>query len=474
MIETTADASRTLEILLVGDDVKVQAAARDALSSAGHRVTSASTEAKARSLLGARVFDVVISDVNLKSGDGLAIFRHVHATSPATDVILMTAFGTVADAVAALKEGAYDYVVKPFDIEIIGVRLARIAERRRLAEELAAARAAAARAPETPIIGRTPAMIRLTERIGTMAMSDAAVLITGETGTGKELVAHSLHERSPRAAKPFVAVNCAAFPETLLEAELFGYERGAFTGATTKREGRFKAADGGTLFIDEVAEMPVSAQVKVLRVLQDGVVEPLGTNKPTHVDVRVITATHRNLKERIAQGVFREDLYYRLKVLDIAIPPLRDRRGDIPLLVDHFLHRSHRPGAAIPVISPRAWAALGQYPFPGNVRELEHAIEHAVVLAQGKEIDLDHLPSEVAGTLSKPGGDGARRTLAQATLEFEREFLIRALALEGGKKARVAENLGISRKNLWEKLKAHGITDPDPDRDLDASGEHSA
>ena len=469
-----ASVSRILEILLVGDDVKVQAAARDALGSAGHRVTTASTEAKARSLLAARVFDVVISDVNLKSGDGLAIFRHVHATSPATDVILMTTFGTVADAVAALKEGAYDYVVKPFDIEIIGVRLARIAERRRLAEELAAARAAAARAPETPIIGRTPAMIRLTERIGTMAMSDAAVLITGETGTGKELVAHSLHERSPRAAQPFVAVNCAAFPETLLEAELFGYEKGAFTGATTKREGRFKAADGGTLFIDEVAEMPVSAQVKVLRVLQDGVVEPLGTNKPTHVDVRVITATHRNLKDRIAQGVFREDLYYRLKVLDIAIPPLRDRRGDIPLLVDHFLHRSHRPGAAIPVISPRAWAALGQYPFPGNVRELEHAIEHAVVLAQGKEIDIEHLPSEVAGTLSKPGAEGARRTLAQATLEFEREFLIRALALEGGKKARVAESLGISRKNLWEKLKAHGITDPDPDRDQDASGEHSA
>ncbi len=452
-----------LEILLVDDDAEIRDAAGIALRAAGHRVTLASTEAKARALLESRVFDVVISDVNLKNGDGLAIFRHVHATSPATDVILMTAYGTVADAVGALKEGAYDYVMKPFDIEVIGLRLERIGERRRLAAELASARASA-RLPETTIIGRVPAMIRLTERIGTVAASDASVLITGETGTGKELVAHSLHERSPRAAKPFIAVNCAAFPETLLEAELFGYERGAFTGATTRRDGRFKAADGGTLFIDEVAEMPVTAQVKVLRVLQDGVLEPLGTNKATRVDVRVITATHRNLKERIAQGLFREDLYYRLKVLDIAIPPLRERRGDIPLLVDHFLHRSHRPGAAVPVVSPRAWAALGQYSFPGNVRELEHAIEHAVVLSQGKEIDIEHLPSEISGTPGlNPGTEGAQRTLARATLEFEREFLLRALTLSGGRKARAAESLGISRKNLWEKLKVHGISDPEPE-----------
>ncbi|MBI3724158.1 sigma-54-dependent Fis family transcriptional regulator [bacterium] len=453
-----------LEILLVGDQAKTQTAAKNALSAAAHRVTVASTEARARSLLDSRVFDVVISDVNMKKGDGLALFRHVHAISPATDVILMTDYGTVADAVAALKEGAYDYVMKPFDIDVIGLRLERIAERRRLAEELASAREAAARVPETPIIGRTPSMARLTERIGTMAASDAAVLITGETGTGKELVAHSLHERSPRAAKPFVAVNCAAFPETLLEAELFGHERGAFTGASRKREGRFKAAHGGTLFIDEVAEMPVTAQLKLLRVLEDGVVEPLGTNEAIHVDVRVITATHRNLKERIAQGIFREDLYYRLKVLDIAIPPLRERRGDLPLLVQHFLLRSHRPGAAIPVISPRAWAALGQYSFPGNVRELEHCVEHAVVLAQGKEIDIDHLPSEIAGTAAPDQGpDGSLRSLAQAAHEFEREYLVRALTLAGGKKALAAKTLGISRKNLWEKLKAHGISDPEPE-----------
>jgi DNA-binding NtrC family response regulator len=464
-VGTLAAEHRTaLDILLVGDEAQVQTSAGGTLTAAGHRVTLAATEARARALLEASVFDVVIADVNLKKGDGLAVFRHVHATSPATDVILMTDYGKVADAVAALKEGAYDYVMKPFDIDIIGLRLAHIAERRRLADELTLARAATARLPETSIIGRTPAMVRLTERIGTMAASDASVLITGETGTGKELVAHSLHDRSPRAAKPFVAVNCAAFPEALLEAELFGHERGAFTGAATKREGRFKAADGGTLFIDEVAEMPLTAQVKVLRVLQDGIVEPLGTNKSTHVDVRVITATHRNLKERIAQGLFREDLYYRLKVLDVAIPPLRERRGDLPLLVDHFLRRHHRPGAAIPVISPGAWAALGQYAFPGNVRELEHAIEHAVVLAQGREIGVEHLPSDIGGSAAlNPASSGSLRTLAEASNEFEREYLLRALALSSGKKARAAEALGISRKNLWEKLKAHGISDPEPE-----------
>jgi DNA-binding NtrC family response regulator len=446
-----------LEILFVDDDAGVRASGGGALRSLGHRVTTASTEARALSLLGSRAFDVVISDVRLKDGDGLAVFRGAHATQPATVVILITAYGTVRDAVAALKEGAYDYVLKPLDIDVMAIHLERIAERRRLGEELASARAASL--VETRLVGRTPGMLRLLDRIGTIAASEASVLITGESGTGKELVAHSLHERSARASKRFVAVNCAAFPETLLEAELFGHEKGAFTGATSRREGRFKAADGGTLFIDEVAEMPVSAQVKLLRVLQDGVVEPLGTNEAIHVDARVITATHRNLKERIAQGLFREDLYYRLKVLDIAIPPLRDRRGDLPFLVQHFLLRFQSPSGSLPVISPGAWAALSQYDFPGNVRELEHAVEHAAVLAQGKEIQLEHLPAEIAGTAALiEGPRGSLRSLAVAIHEFEREYLLRALTLAEGKKARAAASLGISRKSLWEKLKAHGVS----------------
>ena len=455
-----AEALSPLEILFVDDEASIRDAAGEALRGSGHHVTTAATEARALSLFQSHVFDVVISDVSLKKGNGLSIFRSVHASSPATAVILITGFGMVSDAVAALKEGAYDYVTKPFDMDVMEIHLGRIAERLRLSKELASARAVAAGTPDTPLVGRTPGMVRLIERINTMAGSDASVLITGETGTGKELVAHSLHERSPRAAKPFVAINCAAFPETLLEAELFGHEKGAFTGAASRRDGRFKAAHGGTLFIDEVAEMPLSVQVKLLRVLEDWLVEPLGTNEAIKVDVRVLTATHRNLRERIAQGLFREDLFYRLKVLDIAIPPLRERRGDLPLLVHHFLLRSHGEGAAVPVLSPQAWAALSQYSFPGNVRELEHAVEHAVVLAQGKEIQLEHLPEEIAGTVALDArAETAVRPLAVALHEFEREYLLRALALAGGKKARAAAALGISRKNLWEKLKAHGVSD---------------
>jgi DNA-binding NtrC family response regulator len=449
-----------LDVLLVEDDGALRAAIGQGLRALGHRVTAAATEPQALALLETQTFDAVIADVNLQKGSGLSLFRHVNLTFPAIKVILMTGFGSVTDAVTALKEGAYDYVTKPFDIEVMSIRLDRISERRRLDAELAAALATPAQETKTRIIGRTPAMVRLSARIDTIAASDASVLITGESGTGKELVAHRLHELSARAEKPFVAVNCAAFPESLLEAELFGYEKGAFTGAAKKRDGRFKAADGGTLFLDEVAEMPVMAQVKLLRVLQDGALEPLGTNDAIQVDVRVITATHRNLKERIAQGLFREDLYYRLKVLDVAIPPLRERRGDLPVLVAHFLRSSIRPGAPVPVISPRAWMALSHYAFPGNVRELGHAIEHAVVLAQGGAIDLEHLPTEIVGhNAPSPRRDGALPTLAVAAKEFEREYLRRALTLSDGKKAIAAESLGISRKNLWEKLKSHEMPD---------------
>jgi transcriptional regulator with PAS, ATPase and Fis domain len=302
-------------------------------------------------------------------------------------------------------------------------------------------------------------MLRLSDRVETIAQSDAPVLITGESGTGKELIARTLHERSTRAAKPFIAVNCAAFPETLLEAELFGHERGAFTGAVKRRDGRFKAADGGTLLLDEIAEVPLPAQAKLLRVLQEGTVEPLGTNESTRVDVRIISATHRNLRERIKDGRFREDLYYRLNVLDIEIPPLRERRGDLPLLLQYFLNKFTQPGKQSPSISPRAWAVLSQYPFPGNVREFAHAVEHAVVLAGGGEIDVEHLPAGIAGGPegSATPGSASLRSLGSALKEFEREYLLRALAQAGGKKMKAAEILGISRKNLWEKLRLHGI-----------------
>jgi DNA-binding NtrC family response regulator len=454
---TASAAGSGLEVLLADPEAAVRAKAGKALRAAGHRVTTASTHARALSLLETRVFDVVIADLAPHDGDGLELLRRVHSAVPSTDVILIARESTIASAVAALKDGATDYVTKPLDLEVLTFRLERIEERRRLARS--AARSAAAPEPAMPIVGRTPAMMRLSERIGVLAASDAPVLIVGETGTGKELVAHSLHERGPRASRPFVAVNCAAFPEALLEAELFGHEAGAFTGAAKRRDGRFAAADGGTLFIDEVAEMPVTAQVKLLRVLEDGAVEPLGTNRRVKVDVRVVAATHRNLAERIAQGLFRQDLYYRLKVLDVVIPPLRERRADLPVLVDHFLRRRLPSNASRPPIAPRAWAALTHYSFPGNVRELEHALEHALVLSQGKVIDLEHLPAEISGAVSLTSSrGGAMLPLTLATKQFEREYLLRALAFAGGKRVRAARLLDISRKNLWEKLRAHGIS----------------
>ena len=291
----------------------------------------------------------MLCDIRLPRIDGLTLFRRVRQESPGTDVILITAHAAVADAVAALKEGAYDYITKPFDIDEIILQMERIGVQRALKRELEQARAELSQRKAgtngaRAIIGRSPPMLRLSDRVETIAQSDAPVLITGESGTGKELIARTLHERSRATSKPFIAVNCAAFPETLLEAELFGHERGAFTGAVKRRDGRFKAADGGTLLLDEVAEVPLPAQAKLLRVLQEGTVEPLGTNEVTRVDVRIISATHRNLRERIREGKFREDLYYRLNVLDIEIPPLRERRGDLPLLLQYFLNKFTPPG----------------------------------------------------------------------------------------------------------------------------------
>jgi DNA-binding NtrC family response regulator len=449
-----------LDILLVDDEPDFRMLVGDALRDAGHRVTLASNGAEGLTLISSNVFDVMICDIRLPKVDGLTLFRRVRQESPGTDVILITAHAAVSDAVAALKEGAYDYITKPFDVDEIILQMERIAAQRALKRELEQARAELSqRKSGSAIIGRSPPMLRLLDRIDTIAQSDAPVLITGESGTGKELVARTLHERSVRRGKPFIAVNCAAFPETLLEAELFGHERGAFTGAVKRRDGRFKAADGGTLLLDEIAEVPLPAQAKLLRVLQEGTVEPLGTNESTHVDVRIISATHRNLRERIKENRFREDLYYRLNVLDIEIPPLRERRGDLPLLLQYFLARFTPAGKPTPSISPRAWAVLSQYQFPGNVREFAHAIEHAVVLAGGGEIDVEHLPAGITGAAEggSGGAPGNLRSLGSALREFEKEYLLRALAQAGGKKMKAAEILGISRKNLWEKLRLHGI-----------------
>ena len=454
-----------LRVLLVDDEPSIRLSVGDALRAAGHTVRVASDGAEGLAAVSKERPDVIVTDIRMPKLDGLSLFREIRKEHPEVDVILATAFGEVKDAVEALKDGAADYVTKPFDVDELILRLARIDKERSLHSALAAAREQLSRSGGSSIIGTSSVMARMMERVETFAASDAAVLVLGESGTGKELVARTLHERSPRAAKPFVAVNCAAFPETLIEAELFGHERGAFTGAVKRREGRFKAAHGGTLFLDEVAEVPLPAQAKLLRVLQEGVIEPLGTNQSITVNVRIVSATHRDIKDRIAKGLFREDLYYRLNVLTVAIPPLRDRRNDLPILVEHFL-KKFAPAGSHPVIAPAAWAVLSEYPFPGNVRELEHALQHAVILAKGGEIDVHHFPPALVGTSSDGAPDKSAtviRPLAEALKEFEREYLLRALRLTDGKKAEAAGLLGISRKNLWEKMRAQGIAGPEPD-----------
>ena len=451
-----------LDVLVVDDDQATRLSLAFALTDAGHKVVEASDGEEAIALVAERIFDVAILDVRLPKVDGLTIFRRLRQRSPSTSVILMTAFATVRDAVASLREGAYDYVTKPFDPEEFSLRvIGHIAEHRALRQELEDARQmVASRDAGAPMIGHTPGMQQLIERINTVAHSDAPVLIRGESGTGKELVAHTLHARSPRKGAPFVAVNCAAFPESLIAAELFGHERGA--SAVRRPEGRFQAADGGTLLLDEVEALSLPVQTKLLRVLEEGMIESQGTSTAAvPVNVRIVSATRRDLKALIAEGKFREDLYLRINVLDLSIPPLRERRADMPLLMAHFLRRFF-PGRVPPGIAPRAWAVLMEYAFPGNVRELAHAVERAVVMCNGSEIDLEHLPADIVGpALPSTASDASFRPLGVAMKEFEKQYLQRALRLATGNKGHVAELLGISRKNLGEKLKAYGLSAED-------------
>jgi len=452
----------SLRTLVAEDDSMVRATIVDTLESAGYEVSVARDGHEALEHFADGIYDVLITDIRMPRVDGVSLFHRVKSESPTTAVILMTAHADVGEAVEVLKLGADDYLTKPFDGRELLIRLERFAERLELTRELREARASLRElGPESGLIGRSGIMRALHSRVRTIAPTEATVLILGESGTGKELVARSIHDASARRSGPFIAVNCAAFPVTLIEAELFGHERGAFTGATSRRDGRFHAANGGTLLLDEVGEIPLPVQAKLLRVLQAGQVEPLGGNRAVDVDVRLLCATHRNLKHMIDDGSFRQDLYYRLNVLQLPIAPLRERRGDLPLLVSHFYRRFAKSDAP-PPITPSAWAALANYSFPGNVRELEHAIHHAVILARGGGIDVQHLPVDIVGLHTGERVEGAGvRPLAETLREFERQCLLRALDETNGKKAKAARLLGISRKTLWEKLKSHAITSSD-------------
>jgi two-component system response regulator AtoC len=456
-----------LTVLVVEDELDLCEMIAEALTDEGYDVTSAKDGAEAMAAASATPFDVVLADMRLPRVDGLTLFRRLREERPDTDVIVMTGNAAVADAVAVLKEGAFDYLTKPINLDELGVQLQRLAAFRSLRRDVAAVRTEL-RAPvgsRDQLVGHSPEMLRVIKRMETIAHSDAPVVILGESGTGKELVARALHEGSGRRSRPFIAVNCAAFPDTLIEAERFGHERGAFTDATHRREGRFKAADGGTLFLDEVAELSQAVQAKLLRVLQEGTIEPLGSNETVKVDVRIVSATHRELRARIADGLFREDLYYRINTLDIEIPPLRSRGGDLAVLVQHFIKRFSNPECPTAGITWRAWNALSAYSYPGNVRELMHTIQHAVLLAAGGKIDFEHLPAAIRGDVrgvARPQV-APMAPLGTALKQFERAYLIRALAESNDKKSKAAASLGISRKNLWEKLRMHGIcAPPDP------------
>ncbi len=449
--EVHNEQSEPLAILVAEDESDIAEPIRDVLSEEGHQVSLAFDGAQAMRALQSRRFDLVISDIRLPHVDGLSILHWIQTKSPTTPVILMTAYGSIPEAVSAVQDQAFHYLAKPFDLEKL---LALVGE---IADQRATNRMFHASPPDgiAKIVGNCVQMTALKQQLQVIANVNAAVLIHGESGTGKELVARAIHDASSRNGGPFVAINCAAFPETLFEAELFGHERGAFSGASNRREGRFRAADGGTLFLDEVFELSPSSQAKLLRVLQEGTFQPLGSDTEVSVDVRIISATNADLRGSVVSGKFRSDLFYRLKVLELRVPPLRDRKEDLPFLVGHLIRKATKTGNA-PKISARAWAALRNYEYPGNVRELEHALRHASVLSQGKKIDVVHLPNEFREQNTKvvvqPTAD-----LSTAIADFEKQYLLQILEETKWSRCKAAEKLGISRKNLWEKLKKHNI-----------------
>jgi DNA-binding NtrC family response regulator len=447
-----------VKILVIDDEPLMRITIQDALLAGGYRVIHSETGRDGLAFFRENQADIVITDLKLPDMDGIEILRKVKASSPETQVILITAYGSVDSAVTAMKEGASDYLTKPFAMDELLLIIKRLLRMKQLEEEnLSLRKKVEERFGLEGLVGKSPQMFKVYDLIETVSQTDTTVLIYGESGTGKEMVANAIHLRSPRKDRSFIKVNCAALPETLLETELFGHEKGAFTGALKQRKGRFELADGGTLFFDEIGEVSSSVQVKLLRVLQERQFERVGSNETLSVDVRLICATQRDLKEEVRNGRFREDLYYRLNVVPIALPPLRERRGDILLLSDHFIQKfSRKMGKEIIGLSEDAKALLLKYPFPGNIRELENMVERAIALIGGKTIQVEDLPEEVCGgTTVRSICDKIRasRPLASATKLFEREYIQSVLEKTKGKKGEAADILGISRKTLWEKIK---------------------
>lgn len=441
---------RQIDVLFVDDDAEFREVVASYFRGKRIRWSDAGSAAEALAQLERREFDVVILDMMLPDANGVDLLERIKPEHPESEVILLTGQATVESAVRAMKGGAYDYLTKPFPLKELEAVIEKAYEKRQLEKENTQLRSLLRRAEvEQQMIGRSAAMqevFRLIERAGP---SDKAILIQGESGTGKELVARALHRCSLRADKPLVVINCAALPESLLESELFGHERGAFTGAVAAKPGLFEVADGGTLFIDEIGELPGSLQAKLLRVLEDGSLRRIGSVKERRVDVRLLAATNRNMAEEVKAGRFREDLYYRINVMSLELPPLRERREDIPLLVEHFLGADWQ-------IEPEALQCLLGYDWPGNVRQLINALERAKILADDHIIRARDLPRDVQSVLhSSTTQDVLAETDNLAAIQ--RAKILEVLQREGGNKSRAARALGIDRRKLYRLVEKYGI-----------------
>ena len=439
-------------LLIVDDEPIALANLEHVMARAGYAVTAVGSGAAALERLAESEFDLVLTDLRMEGVDGLAVLRAVRARHPDTEVIVITGFATAESAVEAMREGAFYYVAKPYRLDEVRKVVAEALEKRRLTRENAELRTRlSVYEGDAPIVTQSPAILALVETARRVAPTDCNVLVSGETGTGKELFARHVHDASLRAGGPYVAVNCGALSEDLLANELFGHERGAFTGALASKRGLIESADGGTLFLDEVTEMSPAMQVKFLRVLQEREFLRLGGTRPVRADIRVVAATNRDVRGEVEAGRFRSDLYYRLNVVGLDIPPLRERPGDVPLLARHFLRKfaamMKRP---VDTFAPEALDLLESYPFPGNVRELANAIERGVALATGVRVEARDLPA----ALTEPARDSPAGTFP--TLEaVEWRHIRQALDAAGGNQTQAAQMLGIDRVSLWRKLKRH-------------------
>ncbi|MCL4501798.1 MAG: sigma-54 dependent transcriptional regulator [Deltaproteobacteria bacterium] len=446
-------------LLVVDDEAGHRQMLLAYLEDEGFKVSEAPDGLKAVSAVQERAFDLVLLDLKMPGMDGLEALRRMREITSAMPIIMMTAYGTIESAVEAIKSGATDFVAKPLDMEELTLKIRKALHLHELEQGSLLQQARLdAQFDFSSIIGRSPKMLEIFETLALVAPTEATVLILGESGTGKELIANAIHQNSPRQKKPLVKLNCAALQESLLESELFGHERGAFTGAVSRKEGRFQQADGGTIFLDEIGDMTLNTQAKMLRVLQEKEFEPVGATRTIKVDVRVIAATNKDLLQEVQSGRFREDLYYRLNVVSLTIPPLRERREDIPLLAEYFLkvyaEKNHRP---IKGLEPAVLDAFQRYQWPGNVRELENAVERAVIMCPREYLRLQDLPLTLRSleTEEAPGEIAIKAGLSMR--EMEKQLILKTLEETQGNKSKAARQLGISRRTLFNKLSEYGI-----------------